>query len=273
MRIAVVAPACPIDRGCAERVGERAAALYGDAVTLDFHPQCFLTAGHFAGSDAERLAALLEVASDPAVDAVWFARGGYGSARIVEPFLAALPTVALDKQWLGYSDAGTLLAVLYARGAEKLAHGPMPADIRREGGEAAIERALAWLAHRDPRTLEPGLDARPAAAFNLTILSHLIGAPWMPDLTGHVLLIEDVAEYHYRIDRALAHVTAHPNIRQIAGLRAGRFSDVTENDRPFGHDTAAILAHWCEASGIPHLGEADIGHDADNKVVPFGPTR
>ena len=270
MRIAVVAPACPIDRETAARVVERADALFGRSVTLHVHPQCFLTAGHFAGRDEERLAALLEVAHDPQIDAVWFARGGYGAARIVEDAVARLEPAAARKSWLGYSDTGTLLAALHARGFDRVAHGPMPADIRRTEGAAAVDRALKWLVERDARALEPGLDERPAAAFNLTILSHLIGTPWMPDLTDHVLLIEEVAEHHYRIDRALAHVTASPAIRRVAGLRAGRFAEVTANDRPFGHDTAAILAHWCRVSGIPWLGEADIGHDAANKVVPFG---
>lgn len=247
--------------------------LYGRAIELVFHPQCFLSAGHFAGDDAARLAALVEVGNDPAVDAVWFARGGYGSARIVEPALAALGPAARDKTWLGYSDAGTLLGAFFSRGFANVAHGPMPADIRRDGGEAAIDRSLRWLVERAPDTLEPGLGTRPAAAFNLTILSTLIGTPWQPDLTGHELLIEEVAEHHYRIDRLMAHVTSNANIRRIAGIRLGRMSAIPENDRPFGESAEEIVARWCERAGIALLGTADIGHDAGNAVVPFGQAR
>ena len=82
MKIAVVAPSCTLKPEAAERVTTIAAGR-GDC-ELAIHPQCFLSDGHFAGSDAERLAALREVMADPSVDALWFARGGYGSNRIAE---------------------------------------------------------------------------------------------------------------------------------------------------------------------------------------------
>src|SRR5690606_9515737 len=96
------------------------------------------------------------------------------------------------------------------------------------------------------------------------------GTPLEPDLVGHVLMLEDVAEHTYRTDRALFHLTATPSMRRLAGLRLGRFSDVPANDPDFGLDEAQVARHWCERSGIPWLGRADIGHDAANRVVPFG---
>jgi muramoyltetrapeptide carboxypeptidase len=272
LRIGVVAPGSPLDRDVAEEVGAVAAELWpGGAVELVFHPQCFLSCGHFAGDDAARTAAFLELANDPAFDAVWFGRGGYGACRLVEGVLAGLEPAAADKAYLGYSDAGTLLAALYSRGFPDVAHGPMPQDLRREGGREAVVRALSWLARRDPSALEPSVGAgAPAAAFNLTILSQLIGTPWQPDLSGHVLMLEEVSEYMYRIDRSLCHVTSNPQIRRVAGLRLGRCSDITENDRPFVLTEEEIAREWCARSGIPWLGRADIGHDAANKVVPFG---
>ena len=74
------------------------------------HPQCFLAEGHFVGSDEARLSALREVMADPSVDAVWFARGGYGSNRIAEAALAEIPEAARSKLYLGYSVAGFLHA-------------------------------------------------------------------------------------------------------------------------------------------------------------------
>lgn len=258
MRIAVVAPACPIDAPTAEGVGALAAER---GVELIFHRQCFLQDGHFAGPDRAREDAFLEVANDPEFDAVWFARGGYGSCRMAERALDRLEGAAGEKAYLGYSDNGMLLAGLYARGIGRPAHGPHPADLWRGGGEAAVARALDWLTGGEAE--EPG------AAFNLTVLSHLLGTSLEPDLVGHVLSLEDVDEHHYRIDRALFHVTSQPSIRRAAGIRMGRFA-VPENNRPFGHEVEAIFRHWCRVSGIAYLGTADIGHDADNKVVPFG---
>ena len=108
------------------------------------------------------------------------------------------------------------------------------------------------------------------AAFNLTILSQILGTALQPDLSDHILMIEEVGEYMYRIDRSLFHVTSNPGIRKISGLMLGRCSDVPDNDPAFVLTVEEVARHWCAQSGIPYLGRADIGHDADNQVVPFG---
>jgi muramoyltetrapeptide carboxypeptidase len=267
MRIAVVAPSCTLKREAAAAV-EAIVAARGDCEVV-FHRQCFLSDGHFAGTDAERLDALRDVMADPAFDAIWFARGGYGSNRIAEAALADLPDGAEQKVYLGYSDAGFLLAGLYKAGLNAV-WGPMPQDALREGGNAAIGRALDWLVRRDPATLEPDLRP-PAMAFNLTVLSNLLGTPLEPDFTGVELLIEDVSEHLYDIDRTMFHLTSSPNIRGVARLRLGRVADVLPNDPEFGADEVAIVMDWCSRSGIQFGGRADIGHDAANRVVPFGP--
>src|SRR3954452_14873251 len=114
MRIAVVAPSCTLKREAAGAV-QAIVEERGDC-ELFIHPQCFLSDGHFAGPDEARLAALLEVMADPSVDAVWFARGGYGSNRIAEAALAKLPHAARDKVYVGYSDAGFLHGGLHKAG-------------------------------------------------------------------------------------------------------------------------------------------------------------
>ena len=260
---------CAPSRSLTHEDAAQVAALAADypALTLHFHPQCFLEQGHFAGSDAQRQAALVECANDPAFDAVWFARGGYGAARVASTAIAQFDAAAKRKSYLGYSDGGTLLGGLYANKIGHQVHAPMPADIRRAGGEAAVRRTLGWLAGAR-EGLEGGLDQRPTVAFNLMTLAMLCGTPLMPDLTGHMVIVEEVSEYDYAVDRLFFHVTAH--LVGIAGLRLGRVSQVPENEVPFGHDAAAIAQHWCALHAIPYLGRADIGHDIDNKIVPFG---
>ena len=250
----------------AEAVLALAAAEYPH-LSLEFHPQCFLVDGHFAGPDAVRLAAFLEVANDPGVAGVWFAMGGYGSNRIAGAVLAGLGAAAQDKTYLGYSDCGTLLGALYRNGIGQPVHGPLAGDVRREGGDLAVRRVLDWFSG-NPQGREPGLDHRPAVAFNLMTLAMLAGTEFMPDLTGHVVLVEEVAEHLYAVDRLFFHVTQH--LRGVAGLRLGRVSDVPENDRPFGSTAEDIARYWCDRSDIPYLGRADIGHDAANRIVPFG---
>jgi muramoyltetrapeptide carboxypeptidase len=267
-RIAICAPGTPITRDVAERV--QAIAREFPEIELHFHEQCFVEEGHFAGPDAIRLAALLECANDPAFDAVWFAKGGYGANRIAVRALAGLGQAAQGKTYLGYSDCGYLLAGLYRTGMGRAVHGPMPVDLRRDGGEAAVRRALGWL-DGDAAGLEPSLEGQRAVAFNLMTLAMLCGTELMPDLSGHVVMVEEVAEHLYAVDRLFFHVTQH--LRSVAGLRLGRVSGVPENDRPFGSTAEDIARDWCARAGIPFLGAADIGHDAANRIVPFGLAR
>lgn len=269
--IALVCPGGPISRELAGEVGQIAARAHGAAAELHFHDQCFLTAGHFAGIDAERSAAFLEVANDPKYDAVWFARGGYGACRLDDELFAKLNDAARRKTYLGYSDTGVLLGRLYKEGIGSPVHGPMPTDLPREGGEAAITRALDFLVSGDQSGLEPTVPTgAKVAAFNITVLAHMLTSPAMPDLTDHVIVLEDVGEYLYRIDRAMFAITNHPGVANAAGIKLGRISDVPENNRPFGQTVEDIIQYWCARAGVDYLGPADIGHDADNKIIPFG---
>ncbi len=270
MKIGICAPSTPFTREDAARVTTLASTTHPTA-ELVFHDQCFAESGHFAGPDAERLEAFVDLANDPAFDTIWFVRGGYGACRIAEDTVAKLKAAARDKLYMGYSDQGNLLGVLYRAGIGRVAHGPMPADIRREGGETAVTRALDWMVNANPQSLEPHIQAgEKHAAFNLMTLAMMVGTPLMPDLKSHVLMVEEVSEYLYSFDRAFFHVTSHLKDVGLAGLRLGRVSDVPDNDRPFGESAEGIAKRWCHKSGIAYLGRADIGHDADNKVVPFG---
>ena len=271
-RIAVVAPASRISPDVADKVRAVAGSLYPDGrVEIYFHPQCFMWHGHFAGDDDTRAGAFLDAANDDNTDAVWFARGGYGSCRIVDEVMCGLKEPSRRKTYLGYSDSGMLLAVLYGVGFEAVSHGPMVQDILRDGGDAAIGRALTWMVDRAPETLEPTVNGlNKTAAFNITILSQLLGTPLQPDLDGHVLMLEEVSEAMYRIDRSLFHITSNPGIRRVAGIKLGRCNDITANEPDFGINEEEVARYWCDKSGIPWLGRADIGHDADNKIVPFG---
>lgn len=269
MRIAVVAPSTRIAPETAARV-EAFVAEAEPGAEIVFHPQCFARHNHFAGTDSERAEAFVAMANDPGFDALWFARGGYGSCRIAQGALERLGSAARAKAYLGYSDAGFLLAGLYRLGIGEVAHGPMPNDILRVGGEDAVRRALAWLVRRDGAALEPALGDAPAAAFNITVFGHLLGTPLEPDLAGHMLLLEDVSEHMYRTDRAMFHLTAAAGVRAVAGIRLGRCSEVPINDPDFGETEEEVFRFWCARAGIPYRGRADIGHDAANKVVPFG---
>jgi len=272
VRLGVVAPAGRIAPETAARVEALAASVYPkERLEVVFHPQCFASDGHFAGDDAMRAQAFLDIANDPSFSALWWARGGYGACRLLDRVMPDLAPAARDKTYMGYSDAGSLLGALYGQGFPHIAHGPMAREVMQDGGEVAVRRALAWLVDRDRSQIEPtALEGPPVAAFNLATLGHLVGTPYLPDLSGHVLMLEEVSEHMYRIDRYLFQLTSNPGIRRIAGLRLGRCSDVPENDPDFGMTAEEVARHWCDRASIPYLGRADIGHDPANKVVPFG---
>jgi muramoyltetrapeptide carboxypeptidase len=274
-RIGVVAPASRMSPEVAEKVPALANRRYADRTPeIVFHPQCFASNGHFAGDDETRVRAFLDIANDASFDAVWFARGGYGSCRVAEAIMGGLTESSRRKAYVGYSDAGMLLAGFYREGFEAVAHGPVAQDVLRDGGDAAVGRALDWIVDRAPETLEPTVGrSRKTAAFNMTVLSQLLGTPLQPDLDGHVLMLEEVEEAMYRIDRSLFHITSNAAIRRVSGLKLGRCSAITPNEPDFGMNEEEIARYWCRRSGIPWLGRADIGHDANNKIVPFGQLR
>lgn len=269
MKVAVVAPARRIEPVVAPKV-QALAALVAPSLDIVFHPQCFAESGHFAGSDEIRAAAFLEVANDPAFDAVWFARGGYGSNRLLADVLPRLGAAAKTKTYMGYSDMGFLLGALYARRIGRVVHGPMPIDIGRADAGASVARGLAWLERQDRGGLEPGLGGRPHAAFNLAILTAMLGTPYVPDLTDHVLIVEDVSEPLYRIDRMFFQLAGATQLQGIAGLKLGQVTDVQPNDPPFGETAEQIAMRWAGEMGVPWLGRAEVGHYPGNRVVPFG---
>jgi muramoyltetrapeptide carboxypeptidase len=270
MKIGICAPATPFTRDDADKV-IALAALHHPNAELVFHKQCFIEKGHFAGTDAKRLEAFVAMANDPALDAIWFVRGGYGSCRIALDAIGQLKAPAKTKSYLGYSDQGNLLGALYAARIGWPVHGPMPGDVRRDGGEAAVLRALDWLIEGSSKALDKNLNRGELhVAFNALTLAMMIGTPLMPGLKGHVVLIEEVSEHLYAFDRAMFNITTALRDSGVAGLRLGRVSDIPENDLPFGESPMQIAKRWCAKNRIEFLGLADIGHDIDNKVVPFG---
>jgi muramoyltetrapeptide carboxypeptidase len=261
LRIAIVAPSCALDPSIARRLVELRAA---NGCEFIFHPQCFDSEGHFAGSDESRKRAFVELANDPTIDAIWFARGGYGACRVALDILPELGEAARTKRYLGYSDAGFLLAGLYKHKIGTVAHGPMPSDLNREFGARAVERALNWFQLPVDRAVQPHV------AFNLTVFSQLLGTPLQPDLAGHILCLEEVSEYMYRVDRSLFHVTSNAEVQKVAGIKLGRCSAIPDNDPDFVLTEEQICKDWCKRAAIPYLGRADIGHDVDNKIIAFG---
>jgi muramoyltetrapeptide carboxypeptidase len=275
-RIKVVAPARWIEPELAVRFAALA-ERYGFAVEVS--DQCFERTGQLAGPDERRAAVLAEALADPAVDIVWCARGGYGAGRLLDGLCAA----GLDgggKALVGYSDITTLLLGLRVPGLT-LVHGPMPIDLDGPGREENLARLLAdFAAGRLPtppapdgaglRVIRPGAARGPLVAANLSLLTRLLGTRHCPDLDGTILVVEDVDEYLYAIDRMFLHLHHADVLNRIAGLAVGEFSGAQDNETPFGDDLEAIVRRFAGCLDKPVVIGYPMGHGRLNFAMPEG---
>ena len=225
--------------------------------------------GYYAGTDPERLEDL-----QPNAPLVACIRGGWGSARLLERPLAE------ERHWLlGFSDVTSLLWARQAAGLPGGIHGPMVTTLGAEP-EWSQERLRALLFGEALPPLQgtvwsPGQAEGPCLAGNLTVATHLLGTPHLPDLSGAILLFEDIGEAPYRIDRMLSHWRLSGALQQIAGLGFGSFSDCEgdEDDarnpqRSFG--LQAVLQERCGDLGIPVIADLPFGHRCGNAAIPIG---
>jgi muramoyltetrapeptide carboxypeptidase len=284
-RIALVAPAGPL----LERDDlTRAEAL---CRALDYEPAMGAHAGghhgYFSGIDDARLADLNGALRDPAVDAVWCIRGGYGVTRILDRVdfeaLARRP-----RPVIGYSDVTALLAAVVRRAGIVAFHAPtaraeMPLFSRRHFARVLADPApsgpfeplpppadvLVPQANRVV-TIRGGAAEGPLAGGNLTLLQCLIGTAYFPDLDGALLFLEDVNEDLYRIDRMLAHLRMIGALSRLGGVLVGRFTGLKRhmNDGALGVDE--VLDHYFGPLGVPVAYGLPIGHIEDQWTMPLG---
>lgn len=228
---------------------------------------------YLAGDDARRAGELMALVADPQVEAILCARGGYGSPRILGRLDAAAVRAA-RKPLVGFSDITALL--LWQRRAAGLVgfHGPMldrGGDLRDD----ELDALVAALTGAGPaRTVWRGAEGGGAVAEgrlvggSLTMLAASLGTPWEVDTRGAVLLVEDVGERPYRIDRLLAQLRAAGKLARVAALGLGRFEQC---DEPNGAVTAAeVLRETVDALGVPWVAGLPFGHGAPNLVWPLG---
>ncbi|HUR94754.1 MAG TPA: LD-carboxypeptidase [Gemmatimonadales bacterium] len=284
-RIALVAPAGPL----LERDDiTRAEAL---CRALDYEPALAPHAGgrhgYFSGTDEERLADLNGAFRDPAIDAVWCIRGGYGVTRILDGVdfeaLARRP-----RPVIGFSDITALLAAVARRAGLVAFHAPtaraeMPAFSRRHflkvlttprpaGPFEALPLPPDVLIPHANRivTLRGGVAEGMLAGGNLTLLQCLVGTPYFPDLDGALLFLEDVNEDLYRVDRMLAHLRMVGALSRLRGVLVGRFTGLKRqmSDGAMGVDE--VLAHYLLPLDVPVAYGLPIGHIDDQWTVPIG---
>lgn len=272
--IALVSPAGPVP---ADKLEMAVEVLKTWGLRPKVYPHALDKYSFYAGTDADRLADLNAALADPEIRGVFCNRGGYGMQRIVEQL--DFDAVRRDpKAVIGFSDITALHAALWSRAGVASVHGPVSTQLDR--GEPFTRSIRHALMSTEPVQVE----ADPAEANfsvrtggcahgrllggNLTILCTSIGTSFMPDLRGAILLIEDVGEAAYRVDRMLTQLGNGGILQGLAGIAIGQFS---EPSGTAGAITPAdVLRERLGGLGIPVLGGLPIGHGQNNTAVPLG---
>ncbi len=285
--VAIVAPAGPVDHKLLD-LGVQRIKDYGYKVKM--RDDIFDVEGYLAGTDERRGKELMEAFLDPEVDGILTARGGYGVMRILDRLdYEAIRTH--PKAVVGYSDVTALHAALNRKAGLVTFHGPGPASgLGTEEGPTDFTSTRFFQAiddgTRDGYFVKVKQDIAKVAAYgkgraegrlvggNLSLISALEGTPYAIDTTGAVLLIEDVNEAPYRIDRMLQQLKLAGKLNQIKGAVLGEFTTefvredkLTDDTR---YDTQGVLRQYFENAGIPVLVNFPIGHHKQNCTVPLG---
>lgn len=270
-RVAIAAPGSAFDRVAFTHGAEFIAAL---GYRATWRASITARAGYLAGDDTRRAAELNSWLRDPEVKAILFARGGYGTSRIVDRLdFAALRR--RPKAIAGFSDLTVLLLAVTGRAGIAAFHGPMVATAGKgEDGERDLARLFALLtgkpgprAHRGLRSLRPGRVRAALTGGNLSLLAHSVGTPFQVAARGRILFVEEIGEAPYRVDRMVRQLLLAGVFRGVAGLVLGQFPGLTPGDR------RAVAGSFLEALGnraVPVVSGFPAGHDSPNRPLPFG---
>ena len=265
-RVAVVAPSGPFDRAAFEA---GLAAISG-RYAVSFDPGMLTRQRYLAGDDARRFAELAAALSDPRIEAVFCARGGYGALRLLHRLD---DTAIAAKALVGFSDIVTLHAFMLRAGRITL-HAPVLTQLARLPAPTR-ERLFALL--ESPFPAEPlhgtatyvtGTAEGPLVGGNLAMLAALLGTPYAPSFEGAVLLLEEVGERPYRLDRMWTHLALAGVFRQVRGIVLGSFTHCEERDADF--TSADVLRDLARATGLPCAAGFPIGHGEHNEPVALG---
>ncbi len=262
-RVAVVAPAGPFERA----VFERGLAVLASRYTPAFEPSLFERHRYLAGDDASRQAQLQRALDDDTVRAVFAARGGYGVMRLLPALRWGTP-----RHLVGFSDVTALHLAAQAQGWRSL-HAPVLTQLGSQSPEVAARlfaclegEGVAPLQGR--RTVVPGVATGPLLGGNLSVLTCLLGTPFLPSLRGAVLLLEDVGERPYRLDRMWTQLRLAGQLEGLAGVVFGDFTGCEEQGATWS--SAEVLDELAFALGVPCAAGFPIGHGAVNQPVQLG---
>ncbi|MBB3970062.1 S66 peptidase family protein [Mucilaginibacter phyllosphaerae] len=241
--------------------------VLGDTVNASYH--------QFAGDDAFRAKDMQRFIDDDSIKAIFAARGGYGTIRMVD--LVDFAKLATHPKWLvGFSDITLLHAHIINNYSLPCIHGQMPLNIPDATSYSLETLRKALFGEELKYLIEPnpvnriGNSGGVLIGGNLSLLLAIINSVSDMDYSGKILFIEDVGEYLYAVDRMLRALKRAGKLKNLAGLIVGGFTDLKDNDIPFGQTLPQIVMDVVAGYDYPVCFDFPAGHVANNCSLVLG---
>jgi muramoyltetrapeptide carboxypeptidase len=276
-RVAVISPAGPVPK----EAFETGIAILRQRYRVDYDGEVLAREGFLAGSDERRVQEIERWLAEKDVRALFCARGGYGTTRILprlDPAAAAL--LREPRVIVGFSDATALLAWALGQGIRAV-HGPVVSQLGKLP-QTDTDALFALLESPEPPAPLSGLIAADAQSSrepitgrlvggNLEVLTRLCGTRWQPEWSGCVVLIEEIGERPYRIDRMLTHLEQAGMLAHVTAMVVG---DLTSCEEPPNQGPSPkaldVIQERCASFGIPVFSGLPVGHGERNRALPLG---
>ena len=233
-------------------------------------PNMFSNAhSYLAGTDPERIADFQNLIEDPNIKAIICARGGYGMTRILDNI--DFSNLLKYPKWIvGFSDITAMHLRLAKLGIHSI-HGTMPVLFSRTDSSPSVESLWSVLKGDQKVLAVPpdkmnrhGVATGQVIGGNLSLVADAIGTSNDPDTSDKILVLEEIEEYTYKIDRMLMHLIRSGKMNNLAGLVVGHMTDIKEPELPFGQSVKEIIMEKVSALGYPVSFNFPIGHENPN---------
>ncbi len=272
-RIQIVSPAGKVNK---DKILSGTDLLEEQGFEVLFGDHVFTNHFQFAGTDEERLRDLQQALDDPKCKAIICARGGYGSIRIADQI--NFTQFKKNPKWLvGFSDI-TVLHSLFQKEGFCSIHGAMPGFYLDEGQPSESFLSLMKILKGEKLEIEcpteklnrKGVSEAPIIGGNLSILYSLLGTSIEPDTNDKILFIEDLSEYLYHLDRIMHSLKLSGKLAHLKGLVVGQFTDMKDNDSPFGQSVEEIILNAVKEYDFPVCFNFPVGHVDQNLPLMVG---
>lgn len=272
--VAIAAPARKISQ---EELAPAVAMLEKAGFNIYYDNRLFAQHHQFAGDETVRTAYFQDLLDNPEVKAIWCARGGYGSARIIDrldfSFFCQHP------KWIcGYSDVTVFHNHIHRNFNIATLHTTMPISVKEGMYDTPATQTFIAALKGEPLSYELPLHplnrlgnvTAPVVGGNLSMLYSLLGSPSDLNTDGKILFIEDLDEYLYHIDRMMTNLERNGKLAKLAGMLVGHLSDMHDNTIPYGKNAEEIVAEHCEGYNFPVFFNFPAGHLSDNRAIRLG---